>query len=360
MVASSIDVSKQETVHLQQDVNSGTYLAQHNGQIFSDGRSFSGFERNVTWISTPTGYTDISHVSGANSPHDSRSVIAADFDDDGDVDLFVHSIQRERHALYRNDAVTPGSQNAGFLKLRLTATTGNSEAIGATVIVTSPAGPVAQVLSRGAGFQSCQAPELIFGLGSAKSANVEVLWPGGARESFGSLDTGSRARLTEGTGEATAFEARPMKFTDPLPPGLRLAVGEPVPMLRLQNSQGDVELVDLKALADGKPVILNLWATYCAPCVRELPDLEAIHGQGEHLVVALCVDGDTSGDRAGKLLKRAGVSFPSYSAAPEADVQGAGAASSKGPKAWGLGDLADLERLTLPTTLFITRGLPIQ
>ena len=344
MVASSIDVSKEKSVHVKEDVNSKTYLARHNGQIFSDGRSFSGFERNVTWVARDGRYVDLSKVSGANSPNDARSVIAADFDDDGDVDLFVHSIQRERHALYRNDAVEPGGRDTGFLKLRLTATSGNAEAIGATVVVRGPQGPVAQVMARGSGFQSCLPPELVFGLGAAESAAVEVLWPGGTRESFGVLSAGTRALLVEGSGEARPLAAVPMELPDPLPTGLRIAEGDVLPRVRLRDAQGHERVVDWEELAAGKPLLVNLWASYCSPCVDELPDLQAIHARGEQRVATISVDVPSEVSRARELLERAGADFPSFYLAQDSD-------ELSDPS--GMADLADLERLALPTTLVL-------
>lgn len=40
----------------------------------------------------------------------------------------------------------------------------------------------------------------------------------------------------------------------------------------------------------GKPVLLNLWASWCAPCVKELPMLDAIGKAGALQVVAVSQD----------------------------------------------------------------------
>ncbi len=40
----------------------------------------------------------------------------------------------------------------------------------------------------------------------------------------------------------------------------------------------------------GKPVLVNLWATWCAPCVRELPTLDALAAKGAMPVVAISED----------------------------------------------------------------------
>jgi thiol-disulfide isomerase/thioredoxin len=52
------------------------------------------------------------------------------------------------------------------------------------------------------------------------------------------------------------------------------------------------QTVDLTKLR-GRVVVLNLWATFCAPCVQELPSLLALHKQMPDLaIVAVSMDQD--------------------------------------------------------------------
>jgi len=78
-----------------------------------------------------------------------------------------------------------------------------------------------------------------------------------------------------------------MKPTTPLYPGLLLALlvmvlyaidvakthaGEPVADLRWPDLDGRT-----RALEEwqGRPVLLNYWASWCGPCIKEMPDLDA-------------------------------------------------------------------------------------
>jgi thiol-disulfide isomerase/thioredoxin len=45
----------------------------------------------------------------------------------------------------------------------------------------------------------------------------------------------------------------------------------------------------------GKPVLLNLWATWCAPCIKEMPTLDALAAKEGGAVTVLTVSQDLEG-----------------------------------------------------------------
>lgn len=55
----------------------------------------------------------------------------------------------------------------------------------------------------------------------------------------------------------------------------------------------EAKVVNIKQDFNGKFVILNVWATWCKPCVKELPELQRLqeaYGNGEYRVVAVSVN----------------------------------------------------------------------
>jgi peroxiredoxin len=66
--------------------------------------------------------------------------------------------------------------------------------------------------------------------------------------------------------------------------GYALKVGEPAPAFELKTLDGTTtSLASLR----GRVVLLNLWASWCPPCLQEMPSLEQLHQKmkGEGLVI---------------------------------------------------------------------------
>lgn len=70
--------------------------------------------------------------------------------------------------------------------------------------------------------------------------------------------------------------------TGPLPGKVRDVGPEPVPDLTLETLDGTS--IDLAA-QEGKLLLINFWATWCAPCREEIPDLKALHTDFDNLTV---------------------------------------------------------------------------
>ena len=68
----------------------------------------------------------------------------------------------------------------------------------------------------------------------------------------------------------------------------RSRAGAPLPAVTFHDPEGEETSLDA---FKGKPLLVNLWATWCAPCVKELPTLDALADQsGAPHVLALSQD----------------------------------------------------------------------
>ena len=94
-------------------------------------------------------------------------------------------------------------------------------------------------------------------------------------------------------------------------PGLPEAApsqGAEAPDITLQNMDGEtVSLSDYR----GQPVVLNFWATWCAPCREEMPHLqEAYETHRDAGLVVVGVNVRETREEAQRFLRELGVDFP--------------------------------------------------
>lgn len=84
----------------------------------------------------------------------------------------------------------------------------------------------------------------------------------------------------------------------------RFKTAEPLPSLRLAGPDGNE--AKLEAFR-GKYILLNFWATWCAPCVKELPSLQALsdnYKRPDFVIMAVSVDDPSRIDQIPGFLRR--------------------------------------------------------
>jgi thiol-disulfide isomerase/thioredoxin len=106
--------------------------------------------------------------------------------------------------------------------------------------------------------------------------------------------------------------------TNPEPPP-RATNAAPAPLMFLPESlrerkikgidKGDFRLADF----DGKVVVINIWASWCGPCRREVPDYERVRksyeGQDVAFVALTAEDPDEAGDAVRKFVRQVNFGF---------------------------------------------------
>ena len=113
-----------------------------------------------------------------------------------------------------------------------------------------------------------------------------------------------RVRAAVGTALLAALVACDSTATGDFAP---LQRGDPVPAYGAATLAGDSLALD--ALA-GRPVLLNIWATWCPPCREEMPALQTLHDRySEQGLAVIAVSLDASGADAATFAEELGLTM---------------------------------------------------
>ena len=275
-----------------EDLNVSTWIR--------DGHSIGEDERHCGFLNMGgSQFADISSISNLDFPDDGRAIAVSDWDQDGDLDLWIANRNGPQVRLLLNDIPT----NHHYLSVRLVGTDCNPDAIGARVTMFSSGtdrAPQLRTLRAGDGYLSQSSKWLHFGLGTATQIDrIEVRWPGGEVESFRGIVPDAAYRLTQGTAQAESVPRgeRPIRLPSlpdasakDTPPHVLLSSRVPLPSLPFIATDGETRLLTRPA---DQPLLITLWSPWYPPCLAELAEFTARRDELESAglkIVALAGD----------------------------------------------------------------------
>lgn len=292
-------------------------------RLLHEDRSFSGQERNCAFLNTPgnTGnqrFTDVSAASGLDFDDDGRAVALADWDFDGDLDIWVTNRTAPRIRLLRNNS--PRENHFLAITLQGDGQGTNRDAIGArveVVLAEDDSRPLIKTLSAGDGFLSQSSRWLHFGLGKAtKIQHVVVRWPGGEVRQYDNVQVDERYVIDQQTGNAQKWtsppDRKPLVASQQAPLESSGVTRTVLPAPRLLPTLKTVGKDEPLSTRISRPTIISIWSANCTSCLQELQEYaqhaEQIRAAGLDVVAVNLDNLEDSTSNAENILRN--IDFP--------------------------------------------------
>src|SRR6185503_14428911 len=168
-----------------------------NVSLFRDSTSYE--QRNLLLQNDGTGkFRDVGASGGPGFAlkKASRSLSAADIDNDGDLDLLVGNVGQTADLL-RND----GGNNRHSLLVRTVGSKSNRDGIGAVLKLTVGGKVLVRDVKAGSSYLSQSDMRVHFGMGNtARAERLEVHWPSGTVDNVENIEANQILTITEGQG----------------------------------------------------------------------------------------------------------------------------------------------------------------
>ncbi len=227
-------------------------------------------------------YVEVSGVSGLDHPGDSRAFAILDYDRDGWQDLAVVSANAPLFTLYRNQMGEREGATGGMVAVRFEGGNRGSEVsdqwsnrdgYGARVLLEIGGRTLLREHRAGEGLAAQNSATLRIGIGDAERTDrLEVRWPSG--QSYDTTAVPAGTLVTAYENPSASPTGAPFVLTPygvPAPVARRplaASAGIPTPSIRAADQvyPGD----------RGRLVLYTTVATWCVPCLEELPALNLL------------------------------------------------------------------------------------
>ncbi len=256
---------------------------QHSdlSQRLLSGASFSGHERDHVFLNQGReDYVEVSGVSGLDHPGDSRAFAVLDYDRDGWQDLAVVNANAPQFQLYRNQMGEREGATGGMVAVRFEG--GNHSSVasdewstrdgyGARILLEIGGRTLLREHRAGEGLAAQNSATMQVGIGDAERAQrLEIRWPSGRSYDTTAVPAGTLVTAYEDPSASPTgapFVLTPYGVPAPRRP---LVASATIPGPSIRAAQ------QVLPGGRGRLIMYTTIATWCAPCLEELPGLNLL------------------------------------------------------------------------------------